>query len=79
MDSGTKIPCSAFASFMCAKKSVLTCSHCPRVLQYREPQADDVSFPTNIMFDRRIVRGNTYAAQIVPADTLLQSNPKASL
>lgn len=28
----------------------------------------DILQPANIMFDRRVVRGNTYAAQILPAE-----------
>lgn len=28
--------------------------------------------PSNIMYDRRVVRGNTYAAQILPAETMAQ-------
>jgi len=38
--------------------------------KYREPEgpsADDALAGTNMMFDKRIVRGNTYAAQILPA------------
>lgn len=31
-------------------------------------QENDVLQPANIMFDRRVVRGNTYAAQILPAE-----------
>jgi len=37
--------------------------------KFREPlaQAVPASMGSNIMFDRRVVRGNTYAAQILPA------------
>eukprot|EP00962_Isochrysis_galbana_P039904 scaffold14376_cov108-Isochrysis_galbana.AAC.7 len=39
--------------------------------KYREPQApaaeDTIPLGTNMMFDKRVVRGNTYAAQILPA------------
>ena len=31
--------------------------------KYRE-QTDDLELSNNIMFDRRVVRGNTYAAQV---------------
>ncbi|KAL6760816.1 flagellar radial spoke protein 3 [Haematococcus lacustris] len=37
--------------------------------KYREDDADAVG--ANIMFDRRVVRGNTYAARILPADMAL--------
>ncbi|CAG9462406.1 unnamed protein product [Pedinophyceae sp. YPF-701] len=36
--------------------------------RFREPQDNPANAGVNIMFDRRVVRGNTYAAQIVPAD-----------
>ncbi|CAG9324640.1 unnamed protein product [Blepharisma stoltei] len=44
----------------------------PRTIQapkskYREPEP--LPPPANIMYDRRIVRGNTYAAMIIPAST----------
>ena len=32
---------------------------------------DDLLYPSNIMFDRRIVRGNTYSAQILPAEAVM--------
>jgi hypothetical protein len=32
-------------------------------------------FPTNIMFDRRVARGSTYAAMVIPAGT----NPDAMM
>jgi len=35
--------------------------------KYREPQPPPGSVPSNIMFDKRVIRGNTYAAQILPA------------
>lgn len=39
--------------------------------KYREPQPpaaeDAIPLGTNMMFDKRVVRGNTYAAQILPA------------
>jgi hypothetical protein len=40
---------------------------CPS--QYREPdiEEEEEPYPANIMFDRRVIRGNTYAAQILPA------------
>mmetsp|Transcript_42143 Transcript_42143/g.134733 ORF Transcript_42143/g.134733 Transcript_42143/m.134733 type:complete len:458 (-) Transcript_42143:61-1434(-) len=47
----------------------------PRPVQqrkkFREPEAP--MMPSNIMFDRRVVRGNTYAAQILPAEPLTDS------
>jgi len=45
--------------------------------KYREPSADEnVATTSNIMFDKRVVRGNTYAAQILPATA--QSELEAS-
>lgn len=42
--------------------------------RYRDPnEAPPVVPANNIMYDRRVVRGNTYAAQIVPTDTLVCS------
>jgi len=41
-----------------------------RKTKYRPPQqgefGNSIIAPANIMFDRRVVRGNTYAAQIIP-------------
>lgn len=52
--------------------NVVNCSRfvtCFRLVQYREEDA--VPYPANIMFDKRVVRGNTYAARILPADVSL--------
>lgn len=47
--------------------------------QYRdEEQLDADGYPANIMFDRRVVRGNTYAARILPAEVALTSTKKAT-
>mmetsp|Transcript_21170 Transcript_21170/g.58791 ORF Transcript_21170/g.58791 Transcript_21170/m.58791 type:complete len:521 (-) Transcript_21170:1259-2821(-) len=47
--------------------------------KYREEDASQGSYPSNIMFDRRVVRGNTYAARILPADvSLTDTQPKPS-
>jgi len=36
--------------------------------KYREPMEENmIPNPNNIMYDKRVVRGNTYAAQILPA------------
>jgi len=35
--------------------------------KYREYEAELEPVPSNIMYDRRVIRGNTYAAQILPA------------
>lgn len=40
----------------------------PRHVQYREDETTQTLPTANIMFDRRVVRGNTYAARILPAD-----------
>lgn len=52
--------------------------------KFREPQPEDEALPANIMFDRRVIRGNTYAAQILPAappaaglSTTKKSGPRA--
>ena len=39
------------------------------LLQYREDEA--AAAAANLMFDRRVVRGNTYAARILPTDVVL--------
>jgi len=47
----------------------------PRVVQgkhrFRDPYGTNVEeyYPQNIMFDKRIQRGNTYAAMVIPAGT----------
>lgn len=43
----------------------------PRGAKYRE-EDEYHPVPTNIMFDRRVVRGNTYAAFVIPANTQLE-------
>lgn len=53
----------------------------PKAVQHRrvksqkevEPERFEV-YPTNIMFDRRVVRGNTYAARVLPAEPALLSS-----
>lgn len=45
-------------------------------LQYREDEG--YPYPSNIMFDRRVVRGNTYAARILPADVSLTDKKTTS-
>jgi hypothetical protein len=51
----------------------MACAHalalCP-IPQYREDEETSF-YPSNIMFDRRVVRGNTYAARILPADVAM--------
>ena len=32
-----------------------------------QPEEEYGAYPANIMFDKRVIRGNTYAAQILPA------------
>jgi hypothetical protein len=49
--------------------------------QYREEDVANqgAGYTSNIMFDRRVVRGNTYAARILPADvSLTDTQAKAS-
>jgi hypothetical protein len=45
------------------------------MLQRREDELLAVQ-PANIMFDRRVVRGNTYASRILPAEPALQLGSK---
>jgi hypothetical protein len=54
---------------------------CPPYSQYREEDASQQAtggYPSNIMFDRRVVRGNTYAARILPADVSLTDTQSKS-
>ncbi|KAG2443140.1 hypothetical protein HYH02_009551 [Chlamydomonas schloesseri] len=49
-----------------------------RRAKYREDETTQTLPQANIMFDRRVVRGNTYAARILPADaTQTQTQTKA--
>ncbi|KAF6259091.1 radial spoke protein 3-domain-containing protein [Scenedesmus sp. NREL 46B-D3] len=47
-----------------------------RRAKYREDDPSAIS--TNIMFDRRVVRGNTYAARVLPAEPVLHLTSKAA-
>ena len=51
-----------------------------RRTKYRNEE-EAASLNSNIMFDRRVVRGNTYAAQILPAEALVQAtgSPKKTV
>ena len=40
------------------------------MMQYRDEEPE-VPVGSNMMFDRRVVRGNTYAARVLPADLTL--------
>lgn len=40
---------------------------------------NSITAPSNIMFDRRVVRGNTYAAQIIPPVRSLTSGNKGDM
>ena len=44
--------------------------------KYRESDEPD-GLHSNIMFDRRVVRGNTYAAQILPAEPLVETTGRS--
>ena len=33
-----------------------------------EPEPPPEAYPCNIMFDRRVARGNTYASRVLPAE-----------
>lgn len=46
----------------------MTSKDCLCSPQYREEEGPAVATVTNIMFDKRVVRGNTYAARILPAE-----------
>jgi hypothetical protein len=37
--------------------------------KYREPLDQPQAAPLNIMHDKRVVRGNTYAQMVIPAST----------
>ena len=37
--------------------------------KYREPSELQPAAPSNIMQDKRVVRGNTYAQMVIPAST----------
>jgi len=44
-------------------------------LQQNDQQDEEPElYPSNIMFDRRVVRGNTYAARVLPAEPALTSS-----
>ena len=38
-----------------------------------EPEPQPELYPPNIMFDRRVVRGNTYASRVLPAEPAILS------
>jgi hypothetical protein len=50
---------------------VLHVKHLVLLLQRREDEQLLAVQPANIMFDRRVVRGNTYASRILPAEPAL--------
>mmetsp|Transcript_26597 Transcript_26597/g.66971 ORF Transcript_26597/g.66971 Transcript_26597/m.66971 type:complete len:512 (+) Transcript_26597:216-1751(+) len=53
----------------------------PRAVGHRAKYRDEeeqLMLPSNIMYDRRVVRGNTYAAQILPAETMAQDTMQGS-
>lgn len=58
---------------------LLHVQHLGLLLQRREDEQLLAVQPANIMFDRRVVRGNTYASRILPAEPalLLGSSSKA--
>ena len=43
--------------------------------KFRDPYEEDEKLSSNIMWDRRVVRGNTYAVQVLPANA--QADPVA--
>lgn len=43
--------------------------------QPHEGEEDGEAYPSNIMFDRRVVRGSTYAARVLPAEPALLPKP----
>jgi hypothetical protein len=48
----------------------------PPGAQYRDPYREYVKVaPQNIMYDRRVVRGNTFAALVIPVN--MQPDPAA--
>uniref|UniRef100_A0A7S0RTI5 Radial spoke protein 3 n=1 Tax=Chlamydomonas leiostraca TaxID=1034604 RepID=A0A7S0RTI5_9CHLO len=56
-----------------AQQQLYTHAAEPKAVQQRAKYREDdgASYSANIMFDRRVVRGNTYAARILPADVSL--------
>lgn len=54
------------------ERLALTIDLCSRSLQYREEA--EAGSPANLMFDKRVVRGNTYAARILAADLSVTSD-----
>ena len=45
-----------------------------RSKKFRDPAVIDDRLAVNIMWDRRVVRGNTYAAAVLPAVRILPAN-----
>lgn len=66
-----------------AQQQLYTHAAEPKAVQQRKAKyrEEDMFGAANIMFDRRVVRGNTYAARILPADTTstARSGKSASL
>mmetsp|Transcript_19841 Transcript_19841/g.34202 ORF Transcript_19841/g.34202 Transcript_19841/m.34202 type:complete len:529 (+) Transcript_19841:243-1829(+) len=54
----------------------------PKAVQQRRAKYRDedeaLAYPANIMFDKRVVRGNTYAARILPADMSVTDKLKST-
>jgi len=45
--------------------------------RYRDStEAEPAAYPANIMVNRRVVRGNTYAAQILPSEPIMEATKK---
>mmetsp|Transcript_26974 Transcript_26974/g.58970 ORF Transcript_26974/g.58970 Transcript_26974/m.58970 type:complete len:523 (-) Transcript_26974:552-2120(-) len=64
-----------------AQQTLYTHAAEPKAVQQRRAKYRDEDGPgsANIMFDRRVVRGNTYAARILPAEVTLDKKPTGSL
>lgn len=65
-----------------AQQQLYTHAAEPKAVQQRKAKyrEDEGLYPANIMYDRRVVRGNTYAARILPADTSATgTRPRPSL
>lgn len=56
----------------------MTSKDCLCFPQYREEEGPAVATVTNIMFDKRVVRGNTYAARILPAEAGMTDSKRST-
>jgi hypothetical protein len=60
--------------YLCGAKSDAARVSPPAQAREPEPEQPEEAYPSNIMFDRRVVRGNTYASRVLPAEPALLSS-----